>query len=436
MYLQFYGLKEKPFTLSPDPKYLYYSLSHKEAYSQFIYAVTQHCGFMVLTGEVGTGKTTIVNAMVNSLPREYHVARVYHQILSRKGLLQNICKEFGIGLINQTATELLIGLQEQLKLNHQQEQKSILVIDEAQNLKLDILEDIRLLSNFEDMDEKFLQIVLVGQPELDIKLRAVELRQLRQRIGLKYRLRTLTSEETANYINHRLKIAGYISNGNLFTEEAVDRVSAYSEGIPRRINILCDNALLMGYVKNLSRIDIQTIEKVLFDNIADDMDEIVKPAHSVREANSAQDGKKVSIDELPEEKLTDLDFLVSTGRGNSGAKNSTTTDFQINEKVLFDNMAETVDSRHPIRKSTPEIAVETLSGYDVLSSTDKLVKIEESTSEDGSGELKHTALADLAQEFFEKSLIFKVIIASGLLFVLFSAFLLPILFAKEFGLLN
>lgn len=368
MYLQFYGLKEKPFTLSPDPKYLYYSISHKEAYSQFIYAVTQHCGFMVLTGEVGTGKTTIVNAMVNSLPREYHVARVYHQILSRKGLLQNICKEFGIGLINQTATELLIGLQEQLKLNHQQEQKSILIIDEAQNLKLDILEDIRLLSNFEDMDEKFLQIVLVGQPELDIKLRAVELRQLRQRIGLKYRLRTLTSEETANYINHRLKIAGYISNGNLFTEEAVDRVSAYSEGIPRRINILCDNALLMGYVKNLSRIDIQTIEKVLFDNIADDMDE-------------------------------------------------------------------TVDC-HAIRKSTPEIAMETLSDYDVLSSTDKIINIEESSSEDGSGELKHTALADLAQEFFEKSLIFKVIIASVLLFVLFSAFLLPILFAKEFGLLN
>jgi len=123
MYLQFYGLKEKPFTLSPDPKYLYYSLSHKEAYSQFIYAVTQHCGFMVLTGEVGTGKTTIANASVYSLPREYRVARVYHQILSRKGLLQNICKEFGIGLFNQTATELLIGLQEQLKLNHQQELK-------------------------------------------------------------------------------------------------------------------------------------------------------------------------------------------------------------------------------------------------------------------------------------------------------------------------
>ncbi|NIR51883.1 AAA family ATPase [candidate division KSB1 bacterium] len=266
MYLDFYGLKNKPFTLSPDPKYLYYSSSHKEAVSQFIYSITQQNGFMVLTGEVGTGKTTLINAMLDCLPDNFLVAKIFHTVLSPKGLIQNVCKEFKITFSSHTMAELIFKLHEHLMRNCRAGRKCILILDEAQNLKPNILEEIRLLSNFEAKNEKYLHIILVGQPELDTRLEDVNLRQLRDRVGFKYTLNKLNQEETLEYISHRLKVAGFSNSRHIFTEEAVERIYSLSEGIPRHINILCENALLLSYAENSQTVDAETIEKVKIDD--------------------------------------------------------------------------------------------------------------------------------------------------------------------------
>lgn len=267
MYLDFYGLKEKPFTLSPNPKYLFYSRRHKEAMSQIIYAVTQKDGYMVLSGEVGTGKTTLINALLNFLPEEFIVAKIYHTVLSPKGLIQNICKEFSIEFAYQTMAELVFKLHEYLEMSYYADKKPLLILDEAQNLTGDILEEIRLLSNFEAEHEKFLQILLVGQPELEVKLRTANLSHLRERIGLRFRLEPLSREETRDYINHRLSVAGCQYVGDLFTDEAIEQIYILSAGIPRRINALSDKALLMGYARDSREIHVEIIEKLGVDDM-------------------------------------------------------------------------------------------------------------------------------------------------------------------------
>ncbi|MFQ5648506.1 MAG: ExeA family protein [bacterium] len=258
MYLDFYSIREKPFTLSPNPRFLYYSQNHKEALSQIILAVTQQYGYVVLTGDVGTGKTTLINALLECLPKEFAVAKIYHTALSPKGLIQNMCKEFNIAFANNTMAELIFKLQEFLTESYRAGHKSLLILDEAQNLGENILEEIRLLSNFEETEQKFIQILLVGQPELGDKLNSHNLRQLRERINLKYDLSRLDRKETAEYIRTRLHVAGF-RNGELFTDGAVAQIQTISDGVPRRINIACDNALLLGYAKNVSRIDAQIV---------------------------------------------------------------------------------------------------------------------------------------------------------------------------------
>lgn len=262
MYLNFYDLKERPFTLSPDPKYLYFSPSHKEALSQMIYAVTQDSGFMMLTGEVGTGKTILINSLSKHLPEKYLSARIYFTIFSPKELIQSICKEFGIAFTGRSISELVMKLQEFLKWRYHLGRKSVLILDEAQNLSWQSLEMIRLLSNVEAMHEKFFQILLVGQPEFEARLKMANLRQLRERIGLRFRLGRLSPDETRSYIRHRLSVARSKYAGNLFSKGAVDKIFEFSEGIPRRINILCDNALLMGYATNSRKIGEEIIEEV------------------------------------------------------------------------------------------------------------------------------------------------------------------------------
>jgi general secretion pathway protein A len=260
MYLDYYGLKEKPFTLSPDPKYLYYSDSHKEALARMIYAITQNNGIMLLTGEVGTGKTSLINATLESLPKTYQVVNVRYTIVSPMGLLQNICRELSIAYSNRNMAELVGKLQEYLKWKYQLGKKSVLILDEAQNLYWDTLELIRLLSNVESKNEKYFQILFIGQPELDAKLSTPKLRHLRERIGLRFHLRKLTRKETEEYVNHRISVAG--SDGRaIFQSEAFDTIYNCTEGIPRRINILCDNALLMGYSRNQDQIGPDIIEE-------------------------------------------------------------------------------------------------------------------------------------------------------------------------------
>lgn len=188
MYFNYYGLKEKPFSLSADPRYLYYSRSHKEALAQMIYAASEDAGFLILTGEVGTGKTIMINALIDRLPKEYRVAKIYHSALSPKGLIENICKEFNIDFSNSSISQLVLKIQDFLKWTHTSGERSILILDEAQNLTAETLEEIRLLSNFEAAHKKVMQIFLIGQPELEEKLWSNDLRQLRERISLKYRL--------------------------------------------------------------------------------------------------------------------------------------------------------------------------------------------------------------------------------------------------------
>lgn len=270
MYLEVYGLKEKPFRLSPDPKYLYCGSSHKEALSQMVYAVTQDCGLMALVGEVGTGKTLLVNSLVDSLPEGYLCAKIHYTILDPKGLIQNICKEFRIAFADRSMGEMLLNLQDFLKWRYEGGKKTVLILDEAQNLSRESFETIRLLSNVGSEQEKYLQILLVGQQELESILQRDDLRQLRERIELRFRLSALNQEETGRYIDHRLTVAGCESNGKLFSREAIQRIHAYSKGIPRRINILCDCALLFGYAINASQIDKRMVEQIARDHVVTD----------------------------------------------------------------------------------------------------------------------------------------------------------------------
>lgn len=259
MYLDFYGLKENPFTLSPNPRFLYLSESHKEALSQLVYTITQGYGFMCLIGEVGTGKTTLLNTILEKFPNQYNFATIYHTALTQKGLIQNICNEFGIKYSNETRAGLIFLLQEYFEWNFQQGKKPVIILDEAQNLNINTLEELRLLSNIEGASQKYLQILLIGQPELNRKLNSAALRQLKDRINLTYYLSPLKKEEISRYIWFRLKKAGADNHEKIFSEDAFEKVYDHSRGIPRKINILCENSLLTGYSKNIRTIGVSVI---------------------------------------------------------------------------------------------------------------------------------------------------------------------------------
>jgi general secretion pathway protein A len=262
MYFNYYGLKEKPFSLSADPKYLFHSRSHKEALAQMIYAASQESGFFILTGEVGTGKTMMINSLINRLPNDYRVAKIYHTALNPKGLIQNICKEFGLEYLNISISQLILKIQDFLKWTHHSGEKSLLILDEAQDLNMETLEEVRLLSNFESNHKRILQIFLIGQEELERKLAHQSLRQFRERVSLRYKLRKLAREETYRYIAHRLAVAGRQTNKAIFTKEAIDEIHNISMGIPRRINIIGENSLLMGYAENYPIIKGSIVRKV------------------------------------------------------------------------------------------------------------------------------------------------------------------------------
>ncbi|MBU1888312.1 MAG: XrtA-associated ATPase [Candidatus Omnitrophica bacterium] len=260
MYLEFYGLKEKPFSVTSDPNFLYLSRKHREAISHMQYGIEERMGFMEITGEIGTGKTTISKALLNTLDEHTKTAFILNSNLSETQLLEAIVTDFGIKLKNKNRITMLNEfnrfLLEQLRCNN----NTVLIIDEAQNLKSSLLEQIRLLSNLETEKEKLLQIILVGQPELKEKLASRELTQLRQRIAIRYHILPLDRDEVEAYIYHRLNIAG--SNGkNFFTEGAVNEVYRFSNGIPRLVNIICDKALLAGFASNKKNIDKVMIKK-------------------------------------------------------------------------------------------------------------------------------------------------------------------------------
>lgn len=262
MYLDFYGLKEKPFNLTPDPRFLYLTPAHRDALSQLVYGVQEEKGFIVLTGEVGTGKTTLLQSLIRELDNTTEVALVVHSKLQFDDLLEYAIEDFGVKTQATSPAQRLFALNEFLIDQHQAGRNSVLILDEAQHLEPETLEQVRLLSNFETPTTKLLQILLVGQPELEARLALDQLRQLRQRIGLRCRIHPLSLEESRDYILSRLRIAGAI-DFSIFTEEAISRIAAYAGGIPRVVNMVCDHCLLFGFADQKRQIDQGIVEQAI-----------------------------------------------------------------------------------------------------------------------------------------------------------------------------
>ncbi len=256
MYHNYFGLKEQAFSIAVNPRYLYMSHQHKEALAHLLYGVKEG-GFVMLSGEVGTGKTTIIRCLLEQLPPDTEIAIILNPMSNIKELLCTICDEFGIIYDKEdpsvkTLTDLL---QQHLLDNHKKGKNTILLIDEAQLLSAEVLEQIRLLTNLETSTKKLLQIVLVGQPELNELLAQPRLRQLSQRITARFHLTPLTLEETERYISHRLSVAGMQKDKNPFTPRIVKQIHRFTGGIPRMINVLCERTLIGAYGHNKSQID-------------------------------------------------------------------------------------------------------------------------------------------------------------------------------------
>ena len=250
MYLSFFGLSEKPFAITPNPRYLYMSERHAEALAHLMYGLNEAGGFIQLTGEVGTGKTTVVRTLLEQLPQHADVAVILNPRLSPAELLLTICEELGIFLSEASSTslkDLVDVLNSRLLATHAKGRKVVVIIDEAQNLLPETLEQVRLLTNLETATHKLLQIILIGQPELRDLLARNDLRQLAQRITGRFHLTPLSSDDTAAYIRHRMQVAG--ATREIFTERALQAVHRASRGIPRLINIICDRALLGAYTR-------------------------------------------------------------------------------------------------------------------------------------------------------------------------------------------
>ncbi|MED5261335.1 MAG: AAA family ATPase [Myxococcota bacterium] len=246
MYTDFFGLREKPFALSPDPRYLFLSGSHREALAHLLYGIEEGEGFIAITGEVGTGKTTLCRTLIERLGSETEVAFLFNPIGSGLELLQAIAREFGLDAENATRAELNDRLNRFLLEKKSRGQRVLLIVDEAQDLSAETLEEIRLLSNLETSSSKLIQILLLGQPELARKLDSSELRQLRQRIGVRWNLGSLSSRETRDYVRHRLRVAG-VSSRHVFSDSALRLVHRRTQGVPRLINVLCDRSLLAAF---------------------------------------------------------------------------------------------------------------------------------------------------------------------------------------------
>ncbi len=266
MYKSFYNLKRNPFEITPDPTFLFPTTRHNEALASLYYGVTAHRGFVVLTGEVGTGKTLIVRSLLGLVQRrDIAFALIFNPSLSPLEFMRYIAGDFGLPVAGKAKDELIHGLNDFLLQRHQKGLTTLLVVDEAHYLSAEILEEVRLLTNLETSQQKLLQIVLAGQPELDQKLDSHELRQLKQRIALRCHLDALSLDETREYVRRRLEISGAPTPKEIFSDAAVEAVFSHSRGVPRLINTICENALLSGYAKQAATIGNEIIDSVARD---------------------------------------------------------------------------------------------------------------------------------------------------------------------------
>ena len=263
MYLDYYGLTEPPFDITPNPRFLFYSAKHREAFNHVLYGIRERKGFVQLTGEVGAGKTTLCRAILEQLDNgQYATALILNPVMSAEELVKAVAIEFGLPVNGLDRLETLSVINHFLLHQVETGKETVLIIDEAQDMTDELLEQVRLLSNLETDDRKLLQIVLMGQPELRDRLNNPKLRQLRQRITVRYHLPPLNRYEVNQYIQHRLQVAG-AKGSPYFTQLALWRVYRYSQGIPRLLNAICDKALLAGFVTQCEKISFRMIGRAV-----------------------------------------------------------------------------------------------------------------------------------------------------------------------------
>jgi len=263
MYCDFFGLSEKPFTITPNPHFVFLSSIHREAFARLLYGVDSHAGFIALTGEVGTGKTTMLRTLLAQLdPDKYISALIFNPCMSGEQLLAAVCMELGIEAGEQNLFGYLSILNRFLIEQNSAGRTVVLVIDEAQNLGPEILEQVRLISNLETERDKLIQIILAGQPELNDVLRRHDLRQLNQRITVRSRLTPMKLDDTSQYINHRLNISGSRIPG-IFSPAAIRRIYRFSHGIPRLINMVCEQSLVMAWSRELRSVSSSMAAEVI-----------------------------------------------------------------------------------------------------------------------------------------------------------------------------
>src|SRR5690348_10824503 len=279
MYKGFYGLKENPFNVSPDPRYLFVTQQIEETLSSLMYGIETRKGIITLTGEVGTGKTTLVNRLLDWLhQRDTKSAFLFNSRMNSAQLLDFVLAEFDIACESRSKSQQLMKLNQWLLERFRAGETAVLILDEAQNLTFPVLEEIRLLTNLETSTEKLLQIVLSGQPEFEEKLNLPQLRQLRQRIMIRCKTSHLTKEETHDYILERLKIAGAVAGQPpIFSPAAMDIVHLFSLGVPRVVNLLCEHSLINGYVEQQRPIQPKTVEDVAHEFQLDEVEPTASP---------------------------------------------------------------------------------------------------------------------------------------------------------------
>ena len=298
MYKKFFGLKENPFNVNPDPHYLFLTHHTQEALACLTYGIETRKGFILLTGEVGTGKTTLLNRLLNWLHgQRVATAYIFNSRLDVNHLFDFIMADFEIPCESREKSQVLLRLNQWLLERYRAGETAVLIVDEAQNLSPEVLEEIRLLTNLETSTEKLLQIVLTGQPELEEKLKIPSLRQLRQRITLRCRTAPLSLEETFGYVAERLRIAG--ANGEpVFSKEAIQTVHLYSRGIPRVVNLLCEHSMINAYVDSLRPIPAHLVEEVAREFQLDEIAPIVSDGFSPAAQTANTQALLENLDEL------------------------------------------------------------------------------------------------------------------------------------------
>jgi general secretion pathway protein A len=274
MYTQYFSLKQSPFSIAPDPRYLFMSERHREALAHLLYGIGSGGGFVLLTGEIGAGKTTVCRCFIEQIPSNCQLAYIFNPKLSVEELLLSICDEFRIALLAPGPGPVSIksyvdAINIHLLASHAGGKNNVLIIDEAQNLSADVLEQLRLLTNLETNERKLLQIILIGQPELRTMLARPELEQLAQRVIARYHLGSLSDQETGSYIAHRLAVAGAGAAVKPFPRSLIGRIHKLTHGVPRRINLLCDRALLGAYVENSPQVNRTILQRAAAEVFAD-----------------------------------------------------------------------------------------------------------------------------------------------------------------------